>query len=56
MVTFDALHTVRANWPVEHSRQTIYTITSLTSAHSTSLDLARLARERWSIEAHHHAT
>jgi hypothetical protein len=32
------------------TRQTLYAITSLTSAH----DLARLIREHWSIEAHHH--
>jgi predicted transposase YbfD/YdcC len=36
------------------SRQTLYAITSLTSAHATARDLARLAREQWSIEAHHH--
>ena len=35
-------------------RQTIYAITSLTSAHATPQDLARLVREHWSIEAHHH--
>ena len=38
------------------SRQTAYAITSLTSAHATAQDLARLVREHWSIEAHHHAT
>jgi predicted transposase YbfD/YdcC len=32
------------------SRQAVYAITSLTSAR----DLARLVREHWSIEAHHH--
>ena len=36
------------------SRQTVYAITSLTSAHATVQDLARLVREHWSIEAHHH--
>ena len=36
------------------SRQTIYAITSLTSAQATAADLARLVREHWSIEAHHH--
>ena len=36
------------------SRQTIYAITSLTSADATAEDLARLVREHWSIEAHHH--
>ena len=35
------------------SRQTVYAVTSLTSAHATQ-DLARLVREHWSIEAHHH--
>ena len=35
------------------SRQTVYAITSLTSAHATAADLARLVREHWSIEAHH---
>ena len=33
------------------SRQTFYAVTSLTSAHATTADLAR---EHWSIEAHHH--
>jgi predicted transposase YbfD/YdcC len=37
------------------SRQTAYAITSLTSADATAQDLARLVREHWSIEAHHHA-
>jgi predicted transposase YbfD/YdcC len=37
------------------TRQTIYAITSLTSAHATAPDLARLVREHWSIEAHHHS-
>jgi predicted transposase YbfD/YdcC len=36
------------------SRQTVYAITSLTSACATAQDLARLVREHWSIEAHHH--
>jgi predicted transposase YbfD/YdcC len=36
------------------SRQTVYAITSLTSAHATAQDLARLVREHWTIEAHHH--
>jgi predicted transposase YbfD/YdcC len=36
------------------SRQTVYAVTSLTSAEATVQDLARLAREQWSIEAHHH--
>ena len=36
------------------SRETVYAITSLTSAHATAQDLARLAREHWTIEAHHH--
>ncbi len=36
------------------SRETAYAITSLTSAHATAQDLARLVREHWSIEAHHH--
>jgi predicted transposase YbfD/YdcC len=36
------------------SRETAYAITSLASAHATAADLARLVREHWSIEAHHH--
>ena len=36
------------------SRETVYAITSLTSALATARDLARLAREHWTIEAHHH--
>jgi predicted transposase YbfD/YdcC len=36
------------------SRGTVYAVTSLTSAHATAQDLARLVREHWSIEAHHH--
>ena len=36
------------------TRQTVYAVTSLTSAHATAADLARLVREHWSVEAHHH--
>ena len=36
------------------SRQTVYAVTSLASADATARDLARLVREQWSIEAHHH--
>ena len=36
------------------TRQTVYAVTSLTSAHATAPDLARLVREHWSIEVHHH--
>jgi predicted transposase YbfD/YdcC len=36
------------------SRETVYAVTSLTSAEATAQDLARLVREHWSIEAHHH--
>ena len=36
------------------SRETAYAVTSLTSADATAKDLARLIREHWSIEAHHH--
>jgi hypothetical protein len=36
------------------SRETVYAITSLTSAQATPHDLARLVREHWTIEAHHH--
>jgi predicted transposase YbfD/YdcC len=36
------------------SRETVYAITSLTSAAAAAADLARLIREHWSIEAHHH--
>ena len=36
------------------SRQAVYAVTSLTSAEATTGDLARLIREQWSIEAHHH--
>jgi predicted transposase YbfD/YdcC len=37
------------------SRQTVYAVTSLTSAHATAQDLGRLVREHRSVEAHHHA-
>jgi predicted transposase YbfD/YdcC len=36
------------------TRQTVYAVTSLASADATAGDLARLVREHWSIEAHHH--
>ena len=36
------------------SRETVYAVTSLTSAEASAQDLARLVREHWSIEAHHH--
>ena len=36
------------------SRQAVYAVTSLASAEATMQDLARLVREQWSIEAHHH--
>jgi predicted transposase YbfD/YdcC len=36
------------------TRETVYAITSLTSAGATAADLARLVREHWSVEAHHH--
>jgi hypothetical protein len=36
-------------------REAIYLITALTSTAATVVDLARLARERWTIEAQHHA-
>jgi predicted transposase YbfD/YdcC len=36
------------------TRQTVYAVTSLTSAEATAGDLARLVREQWCIEAHHH--
>jgi predicted transposase YbfD/YdcC len=36
------------------TRQTVYAVTTLTSADATVGDLARLVREHWSIEAHHH--
>ena len=36
------------------SRQAVSAVTSLASAQATAGDLARLVREQWSIEAHHH--
>ena len=36
------------------SRETVYAITTLTSADATTAELARLTREHWSVEAHHH--
>jgi predicted transposase YbfD/YdcC len=36
------------------SRETAYAVTSLTSTEASAQDLARLVREHWSIEAHHH--
>jgi predicted transposase YbfD/YdcC len=36
------------------TRETVYAVTTLTSAHATGQDLARLVRGHWSIEAHHH--
>ena len=36
------------------TRQAVYAITTLASAHATTGDLARLTREHWTIEAHHH--
>jgi predicted transposase YbfD/YdcC len=36
------------------SRQTAYAVTSLTSADASAQDLARLVREHWTVEAHHH--
>jgi hypothetical protein len=36
------------------SRETVYAVTSLTSAEASAQDLARLVREHWLIEAHHH--
>ena len=36
------------------SRETVYAFTSLASAQATAADLARLVREHWTIEAHHH--
>ena len=36
------------------TRETIYAITSLASAQADADDLARLVREHWHIEAHHH--
>jgi len=34
------------------TRETVYAVTSLISAHVTAADLARLVREHWSVEAH----
>jgi predicted transposase YbfD/YdcC len=36
------------------SRQTVYAVTSPTSADATPQDPARLVREHWSVKAHHH--
>ena len=36
------------------SREVVYAVTSLTSAEATGEDLARLVREHWHVEAHHH--
>jgi predicted transposase YbfD/YdcC len=36
------------------SRESAYAVTSLASTDATAPDLARLVREHWSIEAHHH--
>jgi predicted transposase YbfD/YdcC len=36
------------------TRQNVYAVTSLSAAHATGADLARLAREHWSVEAGHH--
>jgi predicted transposase YbfD/YdcC len=36
------------------SRETVYAVTNLTSAQASPEDLARLAREQWTIEAFHH--
>ncbi len=36
------------------SRETVYAITSLISTQAAAPDLARLVREHWTIEAHHH--
>jgi predicted transposase YbfD/YdcC len=36
------------------SHENVYLVTSLTSAEATPADLARLLREHWSIEVHHH--
>ena len=36
------------------TRQTVYAVTTLTSTLVTTADMARLVREHWSIEAHHH--
>src|SRR5712691_9130517 len=44
----------RTRSPGRSSRETVYAITSLASAQATAQDLARLVREHWTIEAHHH--
>jgi len=36
------------------TRETVYVVTSLTSAQADADDLARLVREHWHVEAHHH--
>lgn len=36
------------------SREVVYAVTSLTSTAATGEDIARLVREHWHIEAHHH--
>ena len=36
------------------SRETVYVVTSLTCAQAGPDDLARLVREHWSVEVHHH--
>ncbi len=36
------------------TRQAVYAVTTLTSADATTGDLARLVREHWTVEAHHH--
>jgi predicted transposase YbfD/YdcC len=36
------------------SRETVYAVTSLTSAQASPHELARLVREHWQIEANHH--
>jgi len=41
----------RTSPPGKTSRETVYAITSMTSARVTTQDLARLVREHWSVEA-----
>jgi predicted transposase YbfD/YdcC len=46
-------------WRQDHTtrkitRETVYVITSLTSAQATPDDLSRLLREHWTVEVHHH--
>lgn len=36
------------------TRETVYVITSLTAAHASPADLARLVREHWTAEVEHH--